>query len=464
MAKKKAVINPHNDDEECFKWAVIAASEIGKDLQHVSNLKEFTDNYTWSGLEFPVTISKISVFERKNDVSITVLALKGPEVYIARKSECKSSKNIDILLITNGKHRHYTAIKSLSRLLGSRNSKHAHKLYFCLNCLQGFHSELSRDKHYNYCKDNEAVKIEMPKPDSFVEFHNGQHQFKIPFMMYADFEAILRPVHGSSPNPNKPYTKEINRHIPSGFCINSKFAYGEVKDPLKLYRGKDCIQVFCDYIKREVRRLYHMFPEKPMEPLTSEEWKGYNQATKCHICFKPFEEINPKVRDHCHYTSKYRGPAHRNCNLRYKIPSHIPVIFHNLSGYDAHLFIRELGKETTKTGVIAENKEKYISFTTDVMVDEYQDKGKTKEKKIQLRFINRFGFMASSLDSLTSNLVKGGKKLTGFEDYSKDQYVLLVRKGVYLYEYMMSWDKFMETQLPPKEAFHNSLNMSDISE
>ena len=80
IAKKKAIINPQNDDEECFKWAVIAASEIGKDLQHVSNLRKFENNYDWSGLEFPVTINKIGIFERKNDVSITVLALKVPEV------------------------------------------------------------------------------------------------------------------------------------------------------------------------------------------------------------------------------------------------------------------------------------------------------------------------------------------------------------------------------------------------
>ena len=189
--------------------------------------------------------------------------------------------------------------------------------------------------------------------------------------------------------------------------------------------------MFCDYVKKEVRRLYHIFSEKPMEPLTSEDWKEYNQESKCHICFEPFEKINPKVRDHCHYTGKYRGPTHRNCNLRYKIPSHIPVIFYNLSAYDTHLFIRELGKETTKIGVITENKEKYISFTTNVMIDEYQDKGKTKEKKVQLQFIDSFKFMASSLDSLTSNLAKGGQKLTRFEDYSEDQYALLVRKGVY---------------------------------
>ena len=72
--------------------------------------------------------------------------------------------------------------------------------------------------------------------------------------------------------------------------------------------------------------------------------------------------------------------------------------------------------------------------------------------------------MVSSLDSLTNNLVKGSQKLTRFKDYSNDHYELLARKGVYPYEYMTSWDKFMKTQLPPKEAFHSALNMSDISE
>ena len=140
VAKKKAIINPQNNDEECFKWAVIAASEIWKDLQCVSNLKKFTDNYDWSGLEFPVAINKIGVFKKKNDVSVNILALKGPEVYIARKSKHKAPKNVNLRLITNGEKRHYTAIKSLNRLLGSKNTRHKRKQHFCLNCLQGFHS------------------------------------------------------------------------------------------------------------------------------------------------------------------------------------------------------------------------------------------------------------------------------------------------------------------------------------
>ena len=165
--------------------------------------------------------------------------------------------------------------------------------------------------------------------------------------------------------------------------------------------------------------------------------------------------------------------------------------------------------DTGKISVIAENKEKYISFNIDVVADRYEDKlGKIKEKKIQLRFIDSMRFMASSLDSLMNNLVgvsgmpcnecgesceithmdedyvAHGKCRNCYSRYSKhqlnkyfifddfdnlrvghnaEQFRLLLRKGVYPYEYMTSWDTFEETQLPPKEVFHSNLNMSDIS-
>ena len=122
--------------------------------------------------------------------------------------------------------------------------------------------------------------------------------------------------------------------------------------------------------------------------------------------------------------------------------------------------------------VITKNKEDYISFSIKVPVDKYIDgKGNEKEKLIDLRFIDSFKFMSSSLDSLTRNLVsstpsdgKGGEKLFGFENYSELQYELLTRKGVYPYEYMSSWDKFKESQLPSIETFYSKLSMSKISE
>ena len=104
-----------------------------------------------------------------------------------------------------------------------------------------------------------------------VQFFNGQNQFKVPFIMYADFESILKPIQGPSPDPRESYTSEVTKHSSSGWCVYSKFAYGpgtygEIKDPLKLYRGKDCFEKFCDYIRKEAHRLYHKFPEKPMVP------------------------------------------------------------------------------------------------------------------------------------------------------------------------------------------------------
>ena len=95
----------------------------------------------------------------------------------------------------------YTAIKSLSRLLSSSNSKHMHKQYFCTNCLQGFTQELRRNQHQAYCDNNESVKVKMPIKGSTVEFLDGQSQFRIPFMMHADFELILEPIQGSTPDP-----------------------------------------------------------------------------------------------------------------------------------------------------------------------------------------------------------------------------------------------------------------------
>ena len=208
---------------------------------------------------------------------------------------------------------HCTTIKSLSRLLRSSNTRHKCKQYFCTNCLQGFSLEASRDEHRVYYENNETVRAEMPRKGSKIEFCDRQNQFKVPFIMYTDFESILEPIQGPNPEPTGPYTSEVTKHSPSVWCVYSKFEYGEVKDPLRLYRGKDCLEKFCDYIRQEANRLYHMFPEKPMDPSTKKQWKKYNKASRCHICFKQFSDSKkgPKVRDH----------RNRNCKLMYRIPS-----------------------------------------------------------------------------------------------------------------------------------------------
>ena len=202
-----------------------------------------------------------------------------------------------------------------------------------------------------------------------------------------------------------------------------------------------------------------------MEPLTKAQWKDYKGVSSCHICFKPFKEDNRKVGDHYHYNGIYRGAAHLLCNLQYKIPSYIPVVFHNLSGYEAHMFIKQLAKCRSRMGVIKKDKEDYISFSVSVEVGKYIDKNREeKSREIDLRFIDSLKFMSSSLDSLVNNLACRGDEFFGFKDYKESQYKLLIQKGIYPYEYVDDWDKFAETTLLPKEAFHSKLNMSGVSD
>ena len=102
LAKKKAIINPRNDEGECFKWAVIAAENVGmKDPQRVSNLRKFTNNYEWSGLKFPVSIENIKDFEMNNDISINVLSVENRDIYICRKG-IRGPRKINLLLISEG--------------------------------------------------------------------------------------------------------------------------------------------------------------------------------------------------------------------------------------------------------------------------------------------------------------------------------------------------------------------------
>ena len=125
----------------------------------------------------------------------------------------------------------------------------------------------------------------MPNKDPIVKYSDVQYQFKVPFMMYADFESILELVQGASNDPNLSLTRGVNVHTPFGWCVYSKFAYGDVTNPCKQYRGSDCVEKFCKHIISEAKRLYSSFPEKPMAPLTKSQPKEYKRATKCQTIY-----------------------------------------------------------------------------------------------------------------------------------------------------------------------------------
>jgi len=175
---------------------------------------------------------------------------------------------------------------------------------------------------------------------------------------------------------------------------------------------------------------------------------------------KTFASNDKKCRDHDHKTGIYHGATHNKCNLLYQEPQHTPVIFHGLSGYDTHLFIKNLWGRSPKTpgrlNCLPKTEENYISFSKKIY-----DKEQEKEK-IDIRFIDSFRFLQSSLEKLVNNLEK--EQFTHLKKiFDEEACKLLRRKGVFPYDWFNSLSKFNDTQLPPKETFYSKLNDSDIS-
>ena len=182
------------------------------------------------------------------------------------------------------------------------------------------------------------------------------------------------------PNPSKSYTKQYQKHTPSSFCYYIKCFDDDVytKDPVT-YTAKtndeDVAQKFVEMLEEDVKEIYKI-PAKEMI-FGETEREDFERATECWICQGKLKG-DDRVRDHCHYTGKYRGAAQNKCNLKYKKPSFIPEVFHNLSGYDSHLFIKNLGASQGNIKCIQNNEEKYISLTKDVVIDSYTVKPKQK--------------------------------------------------------------------------------------
>ena len=172
------------------------------------------------------------------------------------------------------------------------------------------------------------------------------------------------------------------------------------------------MKIFCKDLKNKAMKKIN-YEKKEMIPLTNEEKETHENQKNCYICEEEFctnknneKEFRKmwKVRDHCYYTGKYRGAAHSNCNLNYKIPKEIPVVFHNGSTYDYHFIIKQLAREFNfgNFDCLGENTEKYITFS--VPIKKVHDNGKTSIYK--LKFIDSYRFMQDSLSNLVDNLSK----------------------------------------------------------
>ena len=324
LKNKNAIINMKNEDnDKCFLWCVLRAlNPKDKNAERIDkDLKNKENTLNMEGIDYPVSLKDIKRFEKQNlDISISVLGYsKDERIYPLRISEFTKKKkederkhNIVLLLIKKGDNSHYCYVKNLSALLSSQINKHDHKLYFCLNCLSGYDDPEKLEKHKEYCSEEESIKINMPKPDTYIKFKNYLYSERAPFAIYADFESILKPLDTCEPDPNKSYTHKYQKHEPLSFVYYIKsFDESVYKSTLRKYvkeneEDPDPIDVFINWLEEDVKIISGLGNE-PMK-ITPEEEEQFKQASNCWICGNLLN-IQDRVRDHCHYTGIYWSRA-----------------------------------------------------------------------------------------------------------------------------------------------------------
>ena len=544
LAKKKAIINVKNKDNQCLKWALRAAlfpPKDGKDPQRPSKYSK-NDGINYAGIDFPTPVKQIDRLEKQNGkLAINVFGWENDTVIVHRISR-KEPKvpRINLMLIESGKIQHYCYVKRESALLFDQ-SKNRNAKHYCMLCLTGFSRADLLVDHKKHCNgvNGRPTKIDMPEEgDNILAFKNYQKQMKAPYVIYADFEALVKKIQGCERDPengkNKSYTEKTERHEACGYSFVVVRSDGKVTGPF-VYRGENAVRSFLKrlvIVKDKIRE--NLAQVKPIA-MTNKDWYEFKNAHSCHICEKKlvkenfwdslpvyatghiskkekyqgqyhkrcfyeeqnyqseffetlchnaskdddFEIIKLKkpetpatrhtakeqtncykckksllqknyrdaVKDHCHLTGKYRGAAHSECNLKLKInpkTHQVPVVFHNLRGYDAHHLMQAMANLQKEVKCVANNMEKYITISVD-----------------GLRFIDSLNFLQGSLDSLVEATPKDELKITSTISNGSD---LLYKKGIYPYEYMDSFEKFSETSLPKKEDFYSKLNDDHITE
>ena len=278
----------------------------------------------------------------------------------------------------------------------------------------------------------------MPSEDTkILEFNQYQKSDKVPFIIYADVMCIIEKINGCRNNPENSSTAEVSEHILSAFSMPTIYSFRSIENKHDLYRGKDCMKNFREFLKEHAIKTIN-FKKKKMKLLTNEQQESCENATICYICKETFEnkyleeKKSRKIRDHCHYTGKYRSAAHSICNLKHSIPRKIPIAFHNASNYDYHFVTKELTEKFKKQfACLKRNTEKYITFTVPIEkeVIRIDKKGEEITKNISyiLQIIDSARFMTSLLSNLANNLSEGLYRIKcklGHDDKKCETYFL----------------------------------------
>ncbi|KAK3778630.1 hypothetical protein RRG08_033410 [Elysia crispata] len=414
VKSKKAVVNVKNMDDHCLRWALRSALFQAAENPHRPTKYPTADGLDFTGIDAPTPISQIGKVERQNNLAINVFGWdKGVIVHHVSKQPEEEAR-LNLLLIEKAGKFHYTWIKNFNRLLYDQ-SKHREKKHFCERCLHGYSREDLLEAHRPECKGigQTAARVEMP-PEGKLTFQNHHKQLPAPYIIYADFEALTTKVKGPELDPQKSNTRRTQHHLACSYCYVKVRCDGKTEAPVE-YRGPDAAEQFPQALQEEERGIQEVLANPQAMRMTSADWESHRTASRCHVCDKPLG--GDSVRDHCHITGKYRGAAHSACNLKLRLSpktTTIPVVFHNLRGYDSHLLMQAIFKVEERMSCIPNNTEKYISFSLG-----------------QLRFIDSAQFLQANLDKLVSANKPEAFLITA--QYEPDQYkrTLLMRKGNY---------------------------------
>ena len=290
----------------------------------------------------------------------------------------------------------------------------------------------------------------MPARHTILKFENHYKQLPISFVVYADFECFTKPINTCNPNRNESFTFEYQEHEPSGFCLYLKGLDGinQLFNPIiytKQTDVEDIAKTFVSKLKGITRKIYNDYYRRPNPlRLSKQEQEEFDEAEICHICNKELcdEDLLGKlikVRDHYYFPGKYRGAVHNSCNLQSRKLMVLPLIFHNLQGYDANLFVKQFARLKDGLTYIPTTDEKYISFSKKIKFDEY--KSRRTGETVSLNF--------EVLETSLANLVSEFYSKLNDEDISDSDYQHALNV----------WDAFNCKYI---RDFHDPYLMSDV--
>ncbi|XP_072377324.1 uncharacterized protein [Diabrotica undecimpunctata] len=337
IKRKSAILNIQNKDSMCFAYCVMAAIfPANGDPTNPESYPPCDTLLNFDGIGFPVKLKGINKFEiLKQYISYRLWSsiifkenkMQYEVVEPLHYTQQHKPTHVNLLLISDNNQSHYCLITDLYRLVKTQKATYEGKQYFCDGCLQIFSTfEKLKNHQENDCLHISTIlptnelrinKCGESLPSNILKFINIEKTSEHPFVIYADFESILKPIPHCEPSDGQSYTIKVAEHQPYSFAFYLKCSYDDSLSRLESYQGEDAAKVFVQKLDVLVHELYqkHLKHIKPMVPLTSEENQNFLNATECSICQKPL--LFSRVRDHDHITGLFRGASHNSYSFRF---------------------------------------------------------------------------------------------------------------------------------------------------